>query len=973
MERLKLIKASLLRATIAALAILSETYANTLFLSTYPKADIPYLYLSLAAFGFLAMQMSHSFVNWNLVKFTRLSHLLIIAVLVIFIFLVDTSIHWVPFVFAVFVITASSIATSISIIYVASMFSLREFKDHSRWLNFAPTVGILAIGFLTPLILKFFTSIYLLYVIIGLFALSLLINSLKGIKIEKPVESRRKHKPPKLLNDSLFMSTLISSILMLILFYFADFSLKSELTYHFTKSQIATFLVYFIAFINVITILSQIFIMPLILRRFGVVSLILTCPLLFIVASIEMFIRPGLWSAAFLAGVVSIARYSFYNVGYLMTLNVYAPAVRNTAQYQMQSYGRLGMGLAAILIIGLTWVENPHILAAGMILGAAAMIYISIRIGRAYFSTLKKAINLNRFHTDYLSTEQMDREIILDVASQALSLENEHANLFGLSLFRKSKLKKVPAFVIRAFSSEFINVRKAAIHVAKGSEDERVVVPLMQQLSREKNQEVSWSIVKAILHFSPNILLPFASSAIRDDHPAIRASAIRILLEAGDSQQQKQGEEAFLEMLNHADPTFRFWAANILKSGQVANSDASLHKLINDSNEEVARNALFAASAYPNEKNINLLIFKLENKSLAHAVGNSLVVIGPRAIPALLAHIHNLRNVRQINIELMLFTKFSAEEAEDALFEVLQEGKGLLLEICIVDLAYRAKQFSLSQKAQLIIYQYMLRELENIKILRVLSRSYQDVDILNEIHSRIYDARKRFLYLLASYSQTKTVLQIIPTLLKGDKGSRAYESAIELLELSMQGPILRNAISEALEDKKESLSLLESKIDPSFDSWLKQMIEYKQGIKQGDVMDDLIEKILVLRKVSLFSFLSAELVQSVAEIVQQEDIASGQIIFDEGEIADGMYIVVKGGVDIIKNKQTINFCGSGSFFGELALLDDAPRFASAVAKEDTQLFFIEKSDFNRLTDEVPEILKAVTQTIIGYLRNTQVV
>lgn len=138
-------------------------------------------------------------------------------------------------------------------------------------------------------------------------------------------------------------------------------------------------------------------------------------------------------------------------------------------------------------------------------------------------------------------------------------------------------------------------------------------------------------------------------------------------------------------------------------------------------------------------------------------------------------------------------------------------------------------------------------------------------------------------------------------------------------------------------------------------------------------MDDLIEKILVLKKVSVFSSLSAELLQSIAEIVQQEDIAEEQVIFNEDDIADGMYIVVKGGIDILKNNRRINFCGSGTFFGELALLDDAPRFATAIAKEDTQLFFIEKSDFNRLTDEVPEILRAVTQTIIGYIRQTQAV
>jgi len=149
-------------------------------------------------------------------------------------------------------------------------------------------------------------------------------------------------------------------------------------------------------------------------------------------------------------------------------------------------------------------------------------------------------------------------------------------------------------------------------------------------------------------------------------------------------------------------------------------------------------------------------------------------------------------------------------------------------------------------------------------------------------------------------------------------------------------------------------------------------LEFKQTQSRGEAMNTLIGNVLVLRKVKLFETLSAELLQTIATILQQKNIAANEILFRQGDWGDGMYIVAKGRVNIIQNETIISVCTDDTFFGELALLDDEPRFATAIAAEDSQLFFIEKSEFIRLTDEVPAILRAVTQTVVGYLRHPKV-
>ena len=60
--------------------------------------------------------------------------------------------------------------------------------------------------------------------------------------------------------------------------------------------------------------------------------------------------------------------------------------------------------------------------------------------------------------------------------------------------------------------------------------------------------------------------------------------------------------------------------------------------------------------------------------------------------------------------------------------------------------------------------------------------------------------------------------------------------------------------------------------------------------------------------------------------------AAGQPVFVEGAAADGMYSVLNGEVEIFKNGKVRETVRSGGFFGELALLDDQSRSATAVAR-----------------------------------------
>lgn len=78
---------------------------------------------------------------------------------------------------------------------------------------------------------------------------------------------------------------------------------------------------------------------------------------------------------------------------------------------------------------------------------------------------------------------------------------------------------------------------------------------------------------------------------------------------------------------------------------------------------------------------------------------------------------------------------------------------------------------------------------------------------------------------------------------------------------------------------------------------------------------------------------------------------AGEIIFNAGSVALEMYVIKKGEVDIIYNNQVLETLSPGDIFGEMALIDDNPRSATAKAKTDCQIVPIDKERFSFLIQQ----------------------
>lgn len=136
----------------------------------------------------------------------------------------------------------------------------------------------------------------------------------------------------------------------------------------------------------------------------------------------------------------------------------------------------------------------------------------------------------------------------------------------------------------------------------------------------------------------------------------------------------------------------------------------------------------------------------------------------------------------------------------------------------------------------------------------------------------------------------------------------------------------------------------------------------------------------LLKKVYLFNDLTQAELDKIMALAYQKSFKNEEAVFQEGEIGDAFYIVESGQVRISTmvpgvGEEALKILRSGDYFGEMALIDDFPRSAAAIAHEgEVQLLAIYKRDFKKLMAEDKEmaykLMSVFIKTLSTRLRDT---
>jgi CRP-like cAMP-binding protein len=114
-----------------------------------------------------------------------------------------------------------------------------------------------------------------------------------------------------------------------------------------------------------------------------------------------------------------------------------------------------------------------------------------------------------------------------------------------------------------------------------------------------------------------------------------------------------------------------------------------------------------------------------------------------------------------------------------------------------------------------------------------------------------------------------------------------------------------------------------------------------------------------------------------AELFRQETdtlkLAPGDFLFQEGDTGENMYVLLEGEIEIFLGDFMLETAEPGMLIGEMALIDDGPRTANAVAKTVCRLAEIDRRRFYFLVQQHPHFATHVMKTLADRLRDMNAV
>lgn len=140
-------------------------------------------------------------------------------------------------------------------------------------------------------------------------------------------------------------------------------------------------------------------------------------------------------------------------------------------------------------------------------------------------------------------------------------------------------------------------------------------------------------------------------------------------------------------------------------------------------------------------------------------------------------------------------------------------------------------------------------------------------------------------------------------------------------------------------------------------------------------MPDLFELISLLKRSQIFSEVATEDLREVAQALEEEHFFSGDRVFEIDQQGERMYILYSGRIGISTHsdpaaRSFVKVLGPGESFGEMNLLDELPRSATAHVLEDADVLSLEKEKLRGLILDFPELSLGILRSMSLRLRES---
>src|SRR5215208_4270743 len=120
---------------------------------------------------------------------------------------------------------------------------------------------------------------------------------------------------------------------------------------------------------------------------------------------------------------------------------------------------------------------------------------------------------------------------------------------------------------------------------------------------------------------------------------------------------------------------------------------------------------------------------------------------------------------------------------------------------------------------------------------------------------------------------------------------------------------------------------------------------------------------VVLRGIELFDGLSRKQRRLLALRADEVEVEPGRVLCCKGKTSHEFFVIEDGTARVVRDGQFLNELGPGDFFGEMGLIEDAPRNADVIAQTALTLMVLSAPAFRELEREAPRLARRLSRSV----------
>ena len=746
----------------------------------------------------------------------------------------------------------------------------------------------------------------------------------------------------------------LGSVLFSLLFFslYLPFSRAATARYP-NPDELAGFFGVFFGLSTGVALLLSLFVTNRLLARFGVPTVMLVFPVLYVVTFGVLAIQ---------ATFSTLAVFRFAQVAWMQggatssteaVINTVPPDRRD--QTRAFLYGgptQLGTVLAGLIALAGGSLSASTLYVVGFVCAVLATVSMA-GVRRAYPRELAHALREGRPHV--------------------FGADPTGPEPFGLVRADRSAV----AAATQALADPDVRVRRVAVEVLGDLDPEEAIGPLLDRL-RDEQADIRAAAIGSLARAGASAAVPAILERLADPEARVRLAAIEAIATLGPDRDADP--EAVAPLIHDADPMVRARAASLL----VALSDdrtatATLTELTADPDDAVRAVAFDAMRRSGTSRLFDAALSGVTDPAATVRVAavRAVAALAPDRArdPLVLALGDDHPLVRDTAAEALGVLGADATEPVIESLASPQRREGALIALEQVPLEGRdedVRRFALSMVGEAV---------ESHRLgTSIRDGSDERLDLLRDSLLSRSDHRAllalRAAAVLGGGAPMAVALENLSVV---DRGQRA--NALEVIEHVGARDIVKPLI--AMWDGEEppmAPDRLFERLEHDPDEWIRACAELAS--EAADVSDDgseggtmtrtlatlsPMERVLFLRKVRLFSALAPPDLEPIAAISQEHAYADGDVIAEQGERGDVLHIIVSGEVSVVvrgdDDQHEVAVRSRGDVVGEMSVITSEPRMAGLVARGDVRVLSIARPQFESILRERPETALGVIRVL----------